>query len=838
MCKSSQLLVVLLFGLSVSPAVTAEESWFESPSLNIMTGFIYEPKSLYTIHEWKETLGEKFDADRWVKGFKEVGAQHLVFYDKWIDGLVFHDTKTTNFKTKRDFVRELAAACQRGGLRLVFYFNAVSDGNPEFDQWSLLDQQGKPIVFSSGWPTRYQTLHSPFRRKVVEQVRELLSNYGPVDGIWHDIFGERIHTSSKWAAQGYEKMYGEKFDKDKVTSARFSEFKIRTLADYLDEVDAIRREQHQETCVFTANGSGSRFLPAGIWTRWVGSRLHYLFNEGHSFAHNDQLARMAWVLPKPLDINFLINSSWFTPLEDAPPPPGWTRKQVIAATAIVVCQGASVNFALTPGHSGVFGEDLQLAKAAGAWFRQVRPWLENAQPYADVAIVMGTPSADGPGLPTGNSFWRRYKAKSQGAWTQAVALGDALSRVGIFSQFLYDMEQGGNWPESLARFQAILVPELAVLDEARTEQLRQYVKKGGRLVAFGHASLLDAEGRRRKDYALGDVLGLQYQREIAFPRQLLKTQVKVDSEYSSDFVAENLVDGLPTAWASSGTSMPHWAEIILAEPVDVAKVELVNRQGPYRITDVDIEAYDGNTWKIVKSVRDATSPIISTTLDEPVRTSRIRVRILRELYQNEKRNYADLEEIRVVDKAGRNWARARGTTIQVIPVTSELQRAFADVTVSFPPMAVRVKLVTAELVAKLGDKEQNAAILRNRFGQGNAFLVTTGEGAFPGGSSFWTGLMRLVVGEPTLSFKQEDARRYRFILTQVAGAHVLHVIDPVAEGSKFQAAEVEISVQTERFDGLNEARLVGAAGALPARKKGNLMTFIVRPDPVASVVLQ
>ena len=108
---------------------------------------------------------------------------------------------------------------------------------------------------------------------------------------------------------------------------------------------------------------------------------------------------MAWVLPKPLDINLLLNRSWFTPLEDAPPPAHLTAKQAIAATAIAVCQGAGSTLALTPGHAGVFGEDLQRAKAVGAWFRQVKPYLDGAEPYADVAIVLGTPCAGGPGLP-------------------------------------------------------------------------------------------------------------------------------------------------------------------------------------------------------------------------------------------------------------------------------------------------------------------------------------------------------------------------------------------------------------------------------------------------------
>ena len=144
------------------PAPAGEKPWYRSPSLSVMTGYIYEPKSAHTIQQWLEGLGGKMDADRWVADFKQAGASYLIFYDKWIDGLVFHDTKTTDFKTRRDFVRDLADACRRGGLRLVLYFNAISDGNPEFKKWATRDRGGRPIVFSSRWPTGYQTLHSPF----------------------------------------------------------------------------------------------------------------------------------------------------------------------------------------------------------------------------------------------------------------------------------------------------------------------------------------------------------------------------------------------------------------------------------------------------------------------------------------------------------------------------------------------------------------------------------------------------------------------------------------------------------------------------------------------------
>ena len=208
----------------------------------------------------------------------------------------------------------------------------------------------------------------------------------------------------------------------------------------------------------------------------MGSRLHYLFNEGHSFERNDELARMAWVLPKPLDINLLLNSSWFIPLEGPAPPANWTEKQAVAASAIVVCQGAGVHWALTPDHSGVFGDDLKHAKLVGKWYRKVKSLLEGAQPYADVAIVLGTPAPGGPGLPAANQLWKVYQGRTSDAWREALTVADLLERQGVFSRILYANGQGGSWPASLSGFQAIFVPELAVLDDAHIDALRQYVR--------------------------------------------------------------------------------------------------------------------------------------------------------------------------------------------------------------------------------------------------------------------------------------------------------------------------------------------------------------------------
>jgi hypothetical protein len=629
-------------------------------------------------------------------------------------------------------------------------------------------------------------------------------------------------------------MFGEPFEK--ASPARLAEFNARTLAGYLDEIDVIRREQGQTACIYTANGSGSSFLPAGIWTDLVGSRLQYLFNEGHGFARNDQLARMAWVLPKPLDINLKLNSSWFTPMEDTPPPSHLTDKQAIAGTAIAVCQGAGVHWALTPGHSGIFGEDLERAKAAGTWFRQVKPYVKDAQPYADVAIVVGTPAAGGPGLPTANLFWKRYQGIQQGAWRSAVAISDALLRRGVFSRLLYMSAQGGSWPASLDEYRAVIIPELAVLDETHLDQLREYVKGGGHLIAFGHASLLDEKAVRRDDYGLTDVYGVRLTGEVAFPADSQKATIKVDSEYNEAFGARVLAGAPGEAWASDGSPMPHWIELTLPKQIEVARVEVVNRHGPYQITDIEIEAFEEDEWKQISSVQGASTREIVVPLAPSVQVEKLRVKILKELYQGKDRQYADVRAVRVVDAKGRDWVGGSATRIPVTFDDPDIGRAFEESPVAWAPMAVSVEPTTGKMAAHL--QAQGPAILNNRFGQGEAYLFTTSDGAFRVDHRFWSGLARLAAGEPTLVVNAEDQRRYRFIMTRIANAHVLHVIDSLTDSPGNPPRQISVSLLLSRLGDPANATQLGTDEPLTLSQDGGRISFVVQPDPVSTIVLK
>jgi hypothetical protein len=256
----------------------------------------------------------------------------------------------------------------------------------------------------------------------------------------------------------------------------------------------------------------------------------------------------------------------------------------------------------------------------------------------------------------------------------------------------------------------------------------------------------------------------------------------------------------------------------------------------------------------VKSIRDANATRLSVQLDHPTLTRTIRVKVLRELYEGQARQLADLESIRVLDTAGRDVStRARPDPISMVAETDDLREAAAGLPMASLPMAVQVKPNTAEVIARFVDSKNSPAIYRNRYGQGQAILVTTSESSFGKDDPFWHVLRRLTIGEPTMLCDATVRDRYCILLTKVDGRHVLHVIDREAavgqgargrgpetqqEKSEYRAGDTTFSLHDNRLGNVTEARLIGAKEPLPMRMENGFVTLTVRPDPVASVVLQ
>lgn len=119
--------------------------------------------------------GDGFDATAIAELAKAAGCKYAVMGTRHHDGFCLWDTRTTSFSSakmtaRRDFIAEFAEAVRAAGLGLGFYY-------------SLLDWRSRawwegPRRNPEGWGKLVDYCHA--------QVREVLTDYGPVDILWYD----------------------------------------------------------------------------------------------------------------------------------------------------------------------------------------------------------------------------------------------------------------------------------------------------------------------------------------------------------------------------------------------------------------------------------------------------------------------------------------------------------------------------------------------------------------------------------------------------------------------------------------------------------------------------
>ena len=130
---------------------------------------------------YKQFNPTRFKADEWVAVAKAAGMKYIVLTTKHHDGFCLWDTKQTDYnimKTpfKRDVVKELAAACKKGGLAFGAYYSTCDWHHPDF-----------PLTSPGGTVERQKSDLEAYTRYLKAQTTELLKNYGPLLTLWYDV---------------------------------------------------------------------------------------------------------------------------------------------------------------------------------------------------------------------------------------------------------------------------------------------------------------------------------------------------------------------------------------------------------------------------------------------------------------------------------------------------------------------------------------------------------------------------------------------------------------------------------------------------------------------------
>lgn len=146
---------------------------------------------------------QHYDPETWAQEVKRSGASYVVLTAKHHDGFCLFDTKTTDYNAvkagpKRDLIAPYIEAMRNQGLKVGLYFTTIDWHDPDFATIPIHHYIQSPKPFSYD-PLRWYQFHQRF----MEQLRELLSNYGRLDLIWFDVPG---FGADRWRSHEVKQM--------------------------------------------------------------------------------------------------------------------------------------------------------------------------------------------------------------------------------------------------------------------------------------------------------------------------------------------------------------------------------------------------------------------------------------------------------------------------------------------------------------------------------------------------------------------------------------------------------------------------------------------------------
>jgi hypothetical protein len=152
------------------------------------------------------------------------------------------------------------------------------------------------------------------------------------------------------------------------------------------------------------------------------------------------------------------------------------------------------------------------------WHYAHERYLRNEMPLARVAVLHSEQTAaEHPGVAQGD----RHEDHMLGMYHSLIE-----SRIPfelVHEAFLT--------PDRLDRFKLLILADAAALSDAQCGAIKDYVNRGGSLLATFSSSLYDEQGRRRGDFGLADLFGVSFDGKVEGPMQ--NSYLSLDADTAS-----------------------------------------------------------------------------------------------------------------------------------------------------------------------------------------------------------------------------------------------------------------------------------------------------------------
>lgn len=164
------------------------------------------------IDEYQQNINvfnpEKFDAAGVVKLAKDAGMKYITFTTRHHDSFSMFNTKYSDWNIMntpygKDVLKQLAEECQKQGIRLFCYYSLTDFYRADYCQGNVKKATG--IKGECNWDEYIQFMKN--------QLTEILTNYGPIYGIWFDGHWDQVNnlpgkkTGTQKRAWKYDEIY-------------------------------------------------------------------------------------------------------------------------------------------------------------------------------------------------------------------------------------------------------------------------------------------------------------------------------------------------------------------------------------------------------------------------------------------------------------------------------------------------------------------------------------------------------------------------------------------------------------------------------------------------------
>jgi alpha-L-fucosidase len=152
---------------------------------------------------------QNFDAKKWVSIAKASGMKYITFITRHHDSFSNWNTqqsdwKITNTPYGKDVLKQLTDECHAQGIKLFLYYSLVDWAREDYQYETGKTGKGTGRTAKSDWAS--------YRKFMMAQLTELMSNYGRIDGLWLDGHWDQLDNDQDKNLKAkvdwqYEEMY-------------------------------------------------------------------------------------------------------------------------------------------------------------------------------------------------------------------------------------------------------------------------------------------------------------------------------------------------------------------------------------------------------------------------------------------------------------------------------------------------------------------------------------------------------------------------------------------------------------------------------------------------------